>query len=184
MDIHGWTYGPKAAWRQKRALRVTKQPLLQETSWPGQTAGSRDLPFWILGNHYGVVNIHSFWNSLKCRSKNIRAPSTGPPSEPREQPPIPCVILFHIFGCSLGWKIKRHFSRWPKVTRHPELRGQRPPAREASHYGVNRKLRCFFSKVNLGLFSKYSIAGWSIILAFAKMSKLVKIWDLAILKLL
>ena len=29
-----YTYGPKAAGREKSALRVTKQPSLQETSWP------------------------------------------------------------------------------------------------------------------------------------------------------
>ena len=29
-----YIYGPKAAGREKSALRVTKQPSLQETSWP------------------------------------------------------------------------------------------------------------------------------------------------------
>ena len=34
-NLHELTiYGPKAVGREKSALRVTKQPSLQETSWP------------------------------------------------------------------------------------------------------------------------------------------------------
>ena len=53
-------YGPKAAGREKSALRVTKQPSLQETSWPNGWSQSAICPFGFLAITMAGIRTRNF----------------------------------------------------------------------------------------------------------------------------
>ena len=62
-NIH---YGPKAAGREKSALRVTKQPSLRETSWPnGLFKQLALLDSWKSLSREYTQRFSRFWDHLK-----------------------------------------------------------------------------------------------------------------------